>query len=53
MIKKLNNKLNFKKLGSYRIIKWVNKINYKLILLIYKKRLIYPIFHILLLEKVS
>ena len=34
-------------------MKWINEVNYKLVLLIYKGRLIYPIFHILLLEKAN
>ena len=53
MIRRLNNKLDFKKLGFYKILEWVNKVNYKLILLIYGGRLIYPIFHILLLKKIN
>ena len=53
IIKKLNNKLDFKKLGPYKIIRKINKINYKLILLIYRGRLIYFIFYILLLKKAN
>ena len=51
--RKPNNKLNFKKLRPYKILKQINEINYKLLLLIYYKKLIYSIFHIFLLEKTN
>ena len=43
-----NSKLEFKKLEPFKIDKVILLINYKLILLRYS--IIYPVFHILLLE---
>ena len=43
--------MDFKKLGPYKIKKRINKVNYKLKLLIDRGKTIYPIFHISLLEK--
>ena len=34
-MRKLSDKLNYKKLRLYRILRKVNKVNYKLLLLIY------------------
>jgi hypothetical protein len=48
-IKRLSNKLNYKKLGPFKI-KWkIRPINYKLSLPYIMK--IYPVFYILLLKK--
>ena len=50
-IKKLSNKLDYKKLGLFKINKKIRSINYKLKLLRIIK--IYPIFHILFLKSIS
>jgi hypothetical protein len=50
-IKRPNNKLDYKKLGLFKINKRVGSMNYKLKLS--KTIKIYPVFYILLLEPVS
>ena len=50
-IKRENNKLDWKKIGSFKIEKKLEQIIYRLILL--KTIKIYPIFYISLLELVS
>ncbi|EAS27179.3 uncharacterized protein CIMG_12581 [Coccidioides immitis RS] len=45
----LHEKLDFKKLEPYKIMKWIGRVNYKLQLP--KKMRIHPIFHVSLLEK--
>ena len=49
-MKKSNKKLNFKKLKSYKIFKWMELINFKFKL--FKELRIYSVFHTLLLESV-
>lgn len=44
-------KLNFKKLGLFKILKQVRKVNFKLQLP--KKSQLHPIFHVLLLELIK
>ena len=43
--------MDFRKLGSYKIRKRINKVNYELKLLIDRGRTVYPIFYIFLLER--
>jgi len=50
-IKRLSDKLNYKKLGPFKIEKVLSLVNYRLLLL--KTMNIYPIFHISLLELAS
>ena len=45
---RLNNKLNYKKFGSFEIIKYIKYISFKLRLLLIIR--IYPVFYIFLLE---
>ena len=47
-MKRPSDKLNFKKLGSYKILKKIEPINFKLKLL--KNNKVYLIFHVALLE---
>ena len=46
-----SDKLDFKKLGPYKIVKQVNEVDYELLLPTHRGRPIHPVFHVSLLEK--